>query len=378
MRTSLSELLLRTPRRRGHRLSCGQPDLRRTQPRRDLHRDRRLQPERQPHRRWRARWATTWRILGYDPLGRLATTTATTGGSSAVTNFLYDGDRLVGEYGASGAALRHYVHGAGVDEPLVWYEGAAETSPKSWLHADRQGSIIATSSASGAVTAYTFGPYGEPSSWGPMRFAYTGQIALPEAQLYHYKARVYDPMMGRFLQTDPKGYDAGDTNLYAYVGDDPEDGTDPSGTAETLASFVPGLGDIINIHDAARDPSLINIIAAAVGSVPEASGVAKIGKGAVKDISKAFSSEKSALVDMAKADKRTGMTREDLQAYKELNRELPDPFPSSKVKGPEAHPNSRLPSSQQLHGHVGPVDHIPIRPDRPPPPRMPKPPEGGG
>src|SRR3954447_13232214 len=27
---------------------------------------------------------------------------------------------------------------------------------------------------------------------GP-RFAYTGQIALPEAQLYHYEARVYDP-----------------------------------------------------------------------------------------------------------------------------------------------------------------------------------------
>lgn len=28
---------------------------------------------------------------------------------------------------------------------------------------------------------------------------------LPEAQLYHYKARVYDPALGRFLQADRVG-----------------------------------------------------------------------------------------------------------------------------------------------------------------------------
>src|SRR5579859_1058298 len=180
--------------------------------------------------------------LTYDPLGRLSQTTATTGSSSTVTNFLYDGDRLLGEYDNLNHAVRHYVHGGGIDEPLVWYEGLDETSPKSWLHADRQGSIIATSNATGAVTTYSFGPYGETSSWGPMRFAYTGQIALPEAQLYHDKARVYDPMMGRFLQTDPIGQQD-DPNLYTYVKDDPTNRTDPSGTEsaqttlQTLASI---------------------------------------------------------------------------------------------------------------------------------------------
>jgi uncharacterized protein RhaS with RHS repeats len=51
---------------------------------------------------------------------------------------------------------------------------------------------------------------------------------LPEAQLYHYKARVYDPILGRFLQTDPIGA-TDDLNLYTYTGNDPLDRTDPTG-----------------------------------------------------------------------------------------------------------------------------------------------------
>jgi RHS repeat-associated protein len=162
--------------------------------------------------------------LTYDPLGRLKDSTS----GGVTTSFLYDGDRLVAEYNGAGTLpLRRYVHGAGIDEPLVWYDGAALTDRRH-LHADERGSIIATSNSAAVATIYKYGPYGEPDTWTGPRFKYTGQAALPEASLYHYKARVYDPVLGRFLQTDPVGY-ADDFNLYAYVYNDPIGGFDPSG-----------------------------------------------------------------------------------------------------------------------------------------------------
>jgi hypothetical protein len=47
----------------------------------------------------------------------------------------------------------------------------------------------------------------------------------------YYKARMYDPALGRFLQTDPAGYSAG-MNLYAYVMNNYANGSDPTGLCE--------------------------------------------------------------------------------------------------------------------------------------------------
>jgi len=62
------------------------------------------------------------------------------------------------------------------------------------------------------------------------------------AGLYYYRARYYNPYIGRFLQTDPVGYCAG-MNLYAYCGNNPLGYVDPYGLDKYVLGYGGGSDD---------------------------------------------------------------------------------------------------------------------------------------
>jgi RHS repeat-associated protein len=83
---------------------------------------------------------------------------------------------------------------------------------------------------------------------------YTGRELDPETGMYYYRARYYDPEIGRFLGEDPLGFEAG-VNFYTYVSNNPINFNDPMGM-EPPQNIPPDVDVLKNINTASDMNSL--------------------------------------------------------------------------------------------------------------------------
>jgi RHS repeat-associated protein len=168
---------------------------------------------------------TTVASYAYDALGRRKAKTV----GSTTTIYVTDPvNRAVLDYdGTSGAVQSWYAFGAGPNEALSQANVAAST--RATFIPDIQGSIVGSlDSSSGAITKTGYQTYGESGTIAGT-FRYTGaRIDAETNGLYDFRARMYSPVLGRFLQPDPIGAQ-GSFNLYAYVNNDPLNKSDPVG-----------------------------------------------------------------------------------------------------------------------------------------------------
>lgn len=171
--------------------------------------------------------ATTF---AYDALGRRR--------SKGSTSFLYDGLNAVQEL--NGASVSANILAGGLDQFFTRTDATATSA----LLTDMLSSIVALANPVGSITTeYTYDPFGGTTLSGPASvnpFQFTGR-ENDSTGLYYYRARYYNPTLGRFISEDPIGF-AGGINKYAYVLNSPTSYTDPSGTvcvySQTTGSMV--------------------------------------------------------------------------------------------------------------------------------------------
>src|SRR5260370_12673238 len=164
----------------------------------------------------------------YDPFGRRIQKSFVHGSSTTMTNYLYDGSNVIEEVDASGNQIARYSQSPAVDRPLTMTRAGVT----SFYQQDALGSITTLANAAGVITdTYTYDSFGNAtvsSGTTSNPFRYTGREFDSETGLYYYRARYYDPTVGRLLNEDRLRF-AASVNFYAYVGSSPPNFTDPSG-----------------------------------------------------------------------------------------------------------------------------------------------------
>jgi RHS repeat-associated protein len=182
--------------------------------------------------------------LGYDALGRCVKRTLGT----TTTYYIYDGEKPIVEYTSGGVVTAKNLYGKEIDEILMRTDSTVPAAQQPYFYQDdHEGSVthLIDNANTAVIERYRYDVFGKPTINGGAltssafnnRFMFTGREYAGTFGIYEYRARAYHPGLGRFMSEDPKGFDAGDYNLFRYCKNDPEDLTDPMGEDVNLDMF---------------------------------------------------------------------------------------------------------------------------------------------
>lgn len=172
----------------------------------------------------------------FDALGRRV---GRDDGTASVVYF-QDGQQTIADYPAgtaAGSPTYTYVYASYIDEPVM----RGGSGGLRYYHRNQQYSITAVSDGGGAIVeCYAYSAYGQVTfadasgavisdSAIANRYTYTGREWDEGLSLYHYRARMYDAVGGRFVSRDPIGFRGSKWNLYKFLGCKPLRYLDPLG-----------------------------------------------------------------------------------------------------------------------------------------------------
>jgi RHS repeat-associated protein len=171
----------------------------------------------------------------YDALGQRVERDVTIGGNTTIQRYGYDdqGNVWADLDGNNNNALQtRRLYGDGVDQVVARLQYSTTVSV-AWYLTDREGSVRDLMDNNGApLGRQAFDGFGQVLGTPlPDRYGYTGRERDEYTGLQYNLARWYDPATGRWTSRDPLEFEAGDTNLYRYAGNNPTNASDPSGLA---------------------------------------------------------------------------------------------------------------------------------------------------
>ena len=214
----------------------------------------------------------------YDPFGRRIQKS----GPLGTTNYLYDqtfdkvhrnnGSNVIEEMDNAGNVLSRYMQGQDMDQTFA----ELRSGTASYFEEDGIGSATSLSNTSTLAATYAYDSFGNltassGSLTNPIRYA--GREFDPETALYDYRARYFDPSVGRFISEDPIVFDGG-INFYSYVKNRPVVMVDPLGLS-TLVYDPNGWlyvydsnGNILGVCEAHNNTTTTSIGPWPAGSYP--------------------------------------------------------------------------------------------------------------